>query len=108
MGRSWKIWNEVTACLYQTGKSYGIKDTGEVNIHVGESAKNTNEFLTHVTTRRFYNHETFGDICSFRFSVDGEVLKEMIFKDENGKCGKHLYTMRFYKMKYDMEPNVVK
>ena len=92
MGRSHPIWNQVTACKYNSDKSYGILDTGEVKILVGSSARNSHEFVRHITTRRFYNHEKYGPVCVFKFSVDGIVLKEMIFKDNNGRAGKLLKT----------------
>lgn len=93
MGRSHPIWNNVTACKYNSNKSYGISDTGEVQILVGSSASNSHEFVKHVTTRRFFNHEKYGRVCVFKFSVDGVVLKIMIFKDNKGKAGKHLKTI---------------
>jgi len=92
MGRSHPIWNQVTACKYNSSKSYGISDTGEVEIYVGSSSKNSHSFLNHITTRRFYVHHKYGPVCVFKFSVDGVVLKEMIFSDNNGRAGKLLKT----------------
>lgn len=92
MGRSHPIWNQVTACKYNSSKSYGISDTGEVEIKVGSSASNSHSFLRHVTTRRFTTHPKYGPVCIFKFSVDGVVLKEMIFEDNNGRAGKHIKT----------------
>ena len=92
MGRSHAIWNTVTACKYNSNKSYGISNTGEVKINVGSSASNSHEFLKHVTTRTFYHHDKYGPVCVFKFSVDGVVLKEMIFTDNKGKAGKLLKT----------------
>ena len=39
MSKAYPIWNKVTNCTYQGDKSYGNKETGEVNIYVGSSAK---------------------------------------------------------------------
>ena len=33
--RQYPIWNQVTACIYQSNKSYGVKETGDVEIRVG-------------------------------------------------------------------------
>lgn len=92
MRRSHAIWNQVQACKYNSDKSYGISDTGEVTINVGSSGKNSHKFLEHITTRRFYEHPKYGKVCVFKFSVDGIVLKEMIFTDNDGKAGKHITT----------------
>ena len=50
--RSYPIWNIVTACIYNGSKSYGVKETGEVEVRVGTSASNSHTFLTHTTTHR--------------------------------------------------------
>lgn len=92
MSRQHPIWNRVTACKYNSNKSYGISDTGEVKINVGSSSSNSYEFLEHITTRRFYKHDKYGPVCVFKFSVDGVILKEMIFVDNKGKAGKLIKT----------------
>ena len=30
--RTYPIWNKITACIYNSSKSYGVKDTGENEI----------------------------------------------------------------------------
>lgn len=92
MSRSYPIWNKVIACKYNSDKSYGINDTGEVEIFVGSSASNSHLLVNHVTTRRFENHPKYGSVCIFKYSVDGVILKEMIFKNNNGKAGDHVKT----------------
>lgn len=87
------IWNEVESCTYQGNKSYGVNETGRVNVKVGSSAKNSHHFVEHIVTRRFYNNEKMGDICAFKFSVDGIVLKIMYFTNDKGKAGKHIKTV---------------
>lgn len=70
MCRSYPIWNEIDSCAYKSGKSYGVKETGEVKVKVGTSAKNYFDFLSHCVTKRIE-----GDYTVFRFSVDGVVIK---------------------------------
>jgi hypothetical protein len=90
--RSYPIWNNITACCYQSGKSYGVKETGENNICVGSSANNSHDFLQTLITKRkrFYKDE----LCIvFSFSVDNVIVKKMIFTDNNGKAGDHIKTI---------------
>ena len=51
MSRSYPIWNNITACCYQSGKSYGVKETGENNICVGSSPSNSHDFLKTIITK---------------------------------------------------------
>lgn len=92
MSRSYPIWNNITACCYQSGKSYGVKETGENNICVGSSPSNSHDFLKTIITkrRRFYKDE----LCIvFSYSVDDVVIKKMIFTNNNGKAGDHIKTI---------------
>ena len=52
--RQYPIYNIVTACIYKNGtptswhtgsKSYGVKETGDVEVRVGTSSKNSHTFL---------------------------------------------------------------
>ena len=63
--QSYPIWNSVTSCIYKSNKSYGARDTGEVEVRVGTSAKNSAFLCRHVTTRRID-----GDYTVFKFGVD--------------------------------------
>ena len=49
MSKAYPIWNKVTNCTYQGDKSYGNKETGEVNIYVGENGlgKTRNSLIPH-------------------------------------------------------------
>ncbi len=86
MSRSYPIWNKVTACIYKSFTGWGTKNTGEVEILVGSSAKNSHHFLDHKITRR--EKEWRGqDVIVFSFSVDGKVIKRTIFsKDKRGNA----------------------
>lgn len=90
--RQHPIWNEVTSCKYNSSKSYGISDTGKVVTNVGRSRVNSYQFLESITTRRFENYKG-KNVCVFRYSVDGIVVKIMIFEDNNGKAGKYIKTI---------------
>ena len=78
--RQYPIWNIITACIYNSCKSYGVKKTGDVEVRVGTSSKNSHLFLKHCTTHR--EHEN-GD-KEFRFYVDGQLIKRaVLFKGES-------------------------
>ena len=68
---SYPIWNKVTACIYKGAKSYGVKQTGDVSVYVGSSARNSHHFLNHTTTFRLLEN---GD-REFRFYLDGKLVK---------------------------------
>jgi len=90
MGRSHPIWNDVTACKYNSDKSFGFTDTGEIKIKVGSSAKNSHDFLTTLITRR---KSTFKNVpvWIFKYSVDDVVLKISVFTDNKGRAGDHWF-----------------
>ena len=64
------IWNKITACIYKSDKSYGVRRTGDVEVRVGTSSHNSHVFLHHTTTVR--NHEN-GD-KEFRFYIVIELV----------------------------------
>lgn len=76
MSRSYPIWNDVTACIYQSSKSYGAKRDSGVTVRVGSSASNSHVFVKHATTHRLHDN---GD-REFRFYVDGEEVRRAILR----------------------------
>lgn len=76
MSRSYPIWNDVQSCAYASGKSYGVKQTGEVTVRVGSSASNSHVFLQHTTAHR--QHEN-GD-REYRFYLDGVCIKRAVLR----------------------------
>jgi hypothetical protein len=74
--RQYPIWNIITACIYKSGKSYGVKDTGEVEVRVGTSSSNSHIFLKHTTTHRQLEN---GD-REYRFYIDGKCIRRAILK----------------------------
>lgn len=72
--RSYPIWNEVEACIYQSSKSYGAKQTSNVNVKVGTSARNSHDFVSHRTTCRDLENGT----KEFRFYVDDKLIKRAV------------------------------
>ena len=90
--RSYPIWNNITDCTYKSGKSYGVKETGENNIYVGSSSSNSYDFLKTIVTKR--NDIYKGKKCVvFAFSVDNVVIKKMIFTNNQGRAGKLIKTV---------------
>jgi len=71
MSRSYPIWHEVTACNYNSGKSYGSRDTGATTVKIGTSGSNSHELVHHFTTRR-----EIGDFIVFRFGYQTPEMKE--------------------------------
>ena len=65
MARSYPIWNQIEACIYKSGKSFGAKDTSKTTVYVGTSRSNSEPLVEHITTRRI-----IGDYTVFVFSVD--------------------------------------
>ena len=74
MSRSYPIWNKVTACIYGSSKSYGVKVDGQVDVVVGTSAKNSHDFVSHRTTHRLHDN---GD-REYRFFVDNVCVKRAV------------------------------
>lgn len=76
--RSYPIWNEVEACIYNSSKSYGAKQQSNVNVKVGTSARNSHDFLTHRTTCRDLEDGS----KEFRFYVDNKLIKRAVVTSE--------------------------
>jgi|5B_taG_2_1085324.scaffolds.fasta_scaffold00823_8 hypothetical protein len=70
--RQYPIWIDVEACIYQSKKSYGAKDTNTQRIYVGTSSKNSHLLAEVITTRR-----EEGDNVVFKLSVDRKVIKKI-------------------------------
>ena len=79
MAYSYPIWNNVEACIYGSSKSWGARDTCDVNVSVGSSAKYSNHFVNHTTTKR----EIEQDLFEFRFYVDNKIIKRALFDKKN-------------------------
>ena len=74
--KQYPIWNIITACIYKSAKSYGVRNTGEVEVRVGTSSSNSHKFLNHKTTHRLHDN---GD-REYRFYLDGKCIKRAILK----------------------------
>ena len=92
MAYSYPIWNEVKNCTYNSNKSYGNKETGEVNIYVGSSPKNSKHFVKTIVTKRLTTYKG-KEVFAFRFSVDDIVLKAALFENNKGVPGKFIKTI---------------
>ncbi len=75
MSQSYPIWNKIEACIYKSGKSYGVKDDGQVEILVGSSSRYSFPFVNHRITKKDHGDGT----REFRFYVDGQEIKRGIF-----------------------------
>ena len=71
--KQYPIWNKVEACIYKGQKSYGVRETGEVEVLVGTSSRNSHSFLTHCVTHRKIDDKGTRE---FRFYVDGNCIKK--------------------------------
>jgi len=70
--RSYPIYTQVTACNYESNKSFGSLETSDQKIYVGTGKKNSHLLARITTTKRLE-----GDEIVFKFGVDGNVLKEI-------------------------------
>ena len=74
--RQYPIWNIITACIYKSAKSYGVKDFGKVVVKVGTSSSNSHNFLDHEVTHK----ELANGDRSFRFYLDGHCVKKGLLR----------------------------
>ena len=65
--RQYPIWNTITACIYKSDKSYGVREKGMVNVRVGTSSNNSHLFLTH----KFTLIMSFGIIQILLLNIEG-------------------------------------
>ena len=87
MSRAYPIWNDVDACIYKGGKSYGAHDTSEATVFVGTSKNNSEQLARTVTTRRPYGPAH----TVFKFGVDtGQGLEVVATKYMHNKT--HTWT----------------
>lgn len=94
MSRAYSIWHKVTACNYQSDKSYGNKATSEETVFVGSSASNSHEHARITTTKRNYVHDKHGEVIRFATSIDGVIIKESFFKiNKKGLAGEFIETV---------------
>ena len=68
---NYPIWTIVTSCIYKANKSYGVRETGEVEVRIGTGQNNSYEFVKHYTTHRKLDDGS----REYRFYVDGKCLK---------------------------------
>lgn len=90
--KSYPMWFNVTNCNKKSPSSYGGKNDANTSLAVGSSSSNSHHFLKFRTTRTFEQYKS-KDVCVFRFSVDGIVLKAKIFTNNNGKAGELIKTV---------------
>tara|TARA_R110000822_G_scaffold288004_2_gene409239 strand:- start:8698 stop:9162 length:465 start_codon:yes stop_codon:yes gene_type:complete len=93
MSRSYPIWNKITACIYNSDKSYGVKEVGDTLILVGSSGSNSHR-LAKLRTRKV-NISPW--LVSFQLTVDGVLVKEMVFntKDDTVTAKEKIYTASY-------------
>jgi hypothetical protein len=72
--KSYPIWNIVTACIYKSAKSYGVRERGEVEVRIGTSRTNSHTFVTHRTTHKILEN---GD-REYRFYVNDQCIKRAL------------------------------
>lgn len=81
MSRAYPIWNQVTACIYKSNRSWGARQTSEVQVKVGSSASNSHDFVSHATTHKTLDN---GD-REFRFYVDQVMIRRAILRKGSGE-----------------------
>lgn len=88
MGRSYPIWVDVRACIYNSSKSYGAKNVNEQSILVGSSASNSHTLVNIATKRSVGYSDKHGfRTVWFRFYVDDVLMKHVVFRaDANDRA----------------------
>jgi len=79
MSQSYPVWNQVTACIYKSSKSYGVRQVGEVDVKIGTSGSNSFHFVSHKVTHRKHADGS----RTYRFYVDGICIKEATLTTDN-------------------------
>lgn len=72
--RNYPIWNDVTACIYKSSKSFGAKKKSQQKVLVGTSKNNSHQ-LASITTEKVVNEED--DTTTFEFCIDGRLVKSL-------------------------------
>lgn len=72
--KSYPIWTNVQACNYKSSKSFGSLETSVQDIYVGSSRTNSHHLVQIKTTKRLID-----GLLHFRFSYDGNIVKEIKF-----------------------------
>ncbi len=85
MSRSYPIWYDVTACKYKSDKSFGFRNTGEIEISIGSSGSNSHTFLKTSITRRDKVIEG-KEYIVFKYFVDEMLIKTAIMESVKGNA----------------------
>lgn len=89
MSQSYPIWNDVTACIYKSNRSWGARDVSNVTVNVGSSASNSTVLCSHQTTRKKVFSKNLDQwFYVFKFYVNNVCLVAAIFYEEKGRPGK--------------------
>lgn len=80
--KAYPIWNQVTACIYKSDKSYGAKNQSITKILVGSSKNNSHE-LGKICT----NKTILGNRIIFTLKVNGKIINTLKFVNNNGTAG---------------------
>ena len=81
MSQSYPIWNKITACIYKSNKSYGVRERGEVEVRIGTSGSNSHHFLNHRTTHKVLEN---GD-REYRFYVNDVLVRRALLRKGDNK-----------------------
>tara|TARA_R100000664_G_scaffold18578_1_gene27648 strand:+ start:636 stop:911 length:276 start_codon:yes stop_codon:yes gene_type:complete len=80
--KQYKIWNDVYAPSYKSGRAYGTNETTHTTIYIGTSSKNSFEFLKHKTKHTEQKDGT----RLYEFFVDGVCVKSATYNPKNKTC----------------------
>ena len=75
---SYPIWNKIEACIYKSGKSYGVKNDGQNEILIGTSASNSHSFVKTRVTHKKHDDGT----RTYHFYLDGKLIKKATLKNK--------------------------
>ena len=86
MSRSYNIWNEIDSCIYQSAKSYGVKDHSEINSYYGSSKTHSSK----LGTIKFSRKHLFENWSSYCILLDGKIIRQRYFNNKTKEHRKRL------------------
>ena len=70
--KQYPIWNDINACIYKSGKSYGIRNDGVNQIKIGTSSRNSWDFVKTRVTHKEHEDGT----RTYHFYIDDVLYKK--------------------------------
>jgi len=89
MSRQRAIWNEVTSCSYAKAPSWGGNNNVSQKTYVGTGSSNSELLAEIEVSKKIYENHVV-----FNFYLDGELVRQNIFKKKKDKAGEFLMRLK--------------